>query len=700
GTALTEMLAADLERIGTLQMASSDDVASMRRDLGLRLDAPVGFRELSRIRQRLGSEWVIAGSYLRLGGEDPQLRVDAWLRNTITGATRLTVSRRGREKDLFTLTDALAGDLRRALGDRPQGNDKLNGKLARRSGAMPFAPPAQRLYAEGLGLLQRRDAQAAVERLTAAAEADHDFPGVWLALARAYQLLGFERQAEDAALNAVQRSHGLPERERLITEATYLHLVRRRQEAVERRRRVYELSGQFEDGLELSRAQAFAGQGREALASTRELRERFPGRRDDARLALHEQGIYLLIEDYPQAIAAGQRAIAAARRQGMVQAEIEALHLTAASRIPVETVAVCGPVLEQIGLARRKAEALGDRILLAEVLNSLGDALSDCDDTQAAAERTYRKVADLYREVGAPAKLSSVLDDLGHIRGREGDLLGAERLQREAFEGCLSTGLRHCGARYLVGLGQKRVQRGELAEGRRMIEEGIRLNDRLGSRFRVVAGQGSLAELTGWNGDLAQAVELHRQVLAGWREIGLPYGVGGSQSDLAFWLAELGHGAEALQHARQALTLLDPSETYAVAHARASLALAQLASGDPEAADRESALAFTTLRPPREETTSFYIWGVRARVLLRRGRLDDAEAVIDAGLEAARHNGFVLFELQGRLFRAELALARGRPAIARQLAADLAVEARVKGLGLIAQRCGSLIARAKSEPRG
>ena len=98
---------------------------------------------------------------------------------------------------------------------------------------MPFSPPAQRLYAEGLELLQRRDAQGAVERLTAAAEADRNFPGVWLALARAYQLLGFERQAEEAALNAVQRSHGLPERERLITEATYLHFVRRRQEAVE-----------------------------------------------------------------------------------------------------------------------------------------------------------------------------------------------------------------------------------------------------------------------------------------------------------------------------------------------------------------------------------------------------------------------------------------------------------------------------------
>src|SRR6185295_14684142 len=162
-------------------------------------------------------------------------------------------------------------------------------------------------------------------------------------------------------------------------EATYLHLVRRRPEAVERRRRVYELSGEFEDGLELSRAQAFAGQGREALASTLELRRRFPDRRDDARLALHEQGVYLLIEDYPQAIAAGERAIAAARRQGMVQTEIEAVIYSALPRIRVGTVAVCSDVLEQMSLARRKAETLGDRLLLAGVLENLSKVLSDCE---------------------------------------------------------------------------------------------------------------------------------------------------------------------------------------------------------------------------------------------------------------------------------------------------------------------------------
>jgi hypothetical protein len=59
-------------------------------------------------------------------------------------------------------------------------------------------------------------------------------------------------------------------------------------------------------------------------------------------------------------------------------------------------------------------------------------------------------------------------------------------------------------------------------------------------------------------------------------------------------------------------------------------------------------------------------------------------------------NGFVTYELSGRLLRAQLALAHGCFANATGLAMDLGAEARAKGFGLIAQRCGKVIAEAKS----
>jgi DNA-binding winged helix-turn-helix (wHTH) protein len=567
-------------------------------------------------------------------------------------------------------------------------------KAAVTSGAMPAAAPARRLYTEGLEWLRRRDALAAVERLEAAVAADPASPDAWLALAQAYELLGSVRRAEDAALKAMQRSNGRPERQRLSAEAAYLRIARRQPEAADRLRRLYELSRHaFEDGLALAETQAQAGQTQEALATIAELRREHPDARDDARLIMLETDIFQGIEDYPQEIVAARKAVVAAHRQGMIQIEVRALQRLARTRLRTGSVAECGRALDELALARRKAEATGDRFLLAGVLQELGNALFDCTGS-SSAEQAYREAIELYREVGALGKLPAPLYNLGSVRLKEGDLLEADRFMREALETCQAHGIL-CRERFLHPIGVNRMHRGELAEARRMVEEGIRLNRQLGNRNRVAEAQSFLPDLAGWSGDLAQAVELQRQVLALRQEIGVPNGIAWAHSDLAAWLAESGRGAEALEHARQAAALaVKDGETSLVAYSRASLALAHRAAGDLAAADRESARAVALLHPPRLPFASFYVWRIRAQVLLERGQLAAAEASIDEGLELARRSGMATYELEGRRLRAELALARGQSWEARRLASELAAEARAKGFGLIAQRCETVIAQA------
>jgi tetratricopeptide (TPR) repeat protein len=687
---MTEMLAADLGQGGSLRLVPSDDVASMRRDLGQRLDGPMGPPELAQIRRRLGSDWVVVGSYLLLEGQDPPLRVDVLLRHTGTGETRVTLSRRGREKDLFTLSGALAADLRNALGKPPEEGGGMAG-----ASAMPAAPEAQRLYAEGLELLRRRDALAAAGRLEAATAADPAFPGAWLALAQAYELLGAERQAEDAALKALQRSSGLPERQRLAAEAACLRTARRLPEAVERQRRLYQLSRHdLEDGLALCDVQIRAGQRKGGLGTLAELRREHPADREDARLGILEVEALSGLEDYRNAIGAADRAIAAARRQRMVQVEVRSLSRLAVARIRAGTHADCRPALDDLDLARRKAEATGDRFLLASVLQNLGAALSSCDET-VRSEQAARQAIDLYRGLGAQGKLPPLLYNLGLSRLNRGDLLGADSLMREALDTCAAHS-NLCRERFLHPIGANRLHRGELAEARRMIEEGIERNLALGNRNRVAEAKSFLPDLAFWSGDPARAVELQRQVLALREEIGIRGGIASAHSDLATWLAEAGRGAEAVEHARRAIALTgEPGGASAGACILSSLALADLAAGDLAAADRESARALALLPLPQNPFCSFSIWQVRTRVLLARGQLDAAAAAIDQGLELARHSGFVTYELQGRLFQAELALARGRSGEARQLAAELAAEARAKGFGIIAQRCGAVIAKVR-----
>jgi DNA-binding winged helix-turn-helix (wHTH) protein/tetratricopeptide (TPR) repeat protein/TolB-like protein len=687
GTALSEMLAADLARGGS-RLVASDDVASLRRDLGLEPGAPLGRRELALLRRRLAAEWVVTGSYLVLAGSE--LRVDAQLRRTGTGEVRARASRRGRTGDLFAVTDALARDLARDGAGAVAGEPgETAGRGPGAAAAVPADPRAQRLYAEGLAYLQRMDARAAADRLEEAVAADPGFPGAWLALARASELVGATRRAEEAALAAVARSGNRPETERLAAEAVHLRLAQRRPEAVARLQHLYALTGRLEDGLALAADEVGAGQAQEALATVGGLRRTHPAAAGDARLDLVEADAFVLIEDFPRQRVAAERALTAARRRGMVQVEIRALRRLADVQSNERDPAGCRSGAATLATALRKAEALGDRLLVADVLHGRGGFFRDCQDA-AAADESYRQAIERYREVGALGKLPLSLYNLGNSRLDAGDLLAADSLMREAMELCQAHGTR-CRERFLHPLGVNRLHRGELAEARRLIEEGIELNRKLGNRNRVAEATGFLPDIAGWSGDLAQALEHARRVLALRQAIGSPYRTAWARTDLALWLVENGRSAEAATEARRALTLAagqgDPQLT---ACAQGYLAFALLAAGDLAGADRESARALAQVRPPRGPLCSFQTLRVRAEVLLARGELDAAGALIDEGLELARRGGFAAFELQGRLLRARLTQARGHHAEAGRQAAELAEEARAKGFGLIAARAEAL----------
>jgi DNA-binding winged helix-turn-helix (wHTH) protein/predicted Zn-dependent protease len=686
GTALAEMLAADLgsgKRGTPLQLIPGDEVAIMRRDLGLHLEAPLGRAELAKIRRHLGSEWVLLGSYLVLPGEDAPLQVEALLRDTGTGETLAAVSRRGRQGDLFELSDSLASDLRRALGEPATTADG-------EARALPATPGAQRLYAEGLAAYQDREPALAIEKLQAAAAVEPRFPTTWLVLAQAQELLGSGAFAQTAAQKAVEQAGGWPERQRLAAQIVFLHAAHRLPEAVEATRRLYELSGHsFEDGLALGDLLLRSGRPQDALALIAGIRREHPVERDDARLALIEADSFSWQDDNANTAIASERAVAAARQQGMAHIEIMALHKLAIARIHRDGAPVCEGALAEIALARRKAEASGDRLLLSGVLLDLGAALMACDRPDQA-EATQQETLAVLRSAGAFAKMAPLLFNLGASRLRRGDLLGADPLMREALATCESHGGALCRERFLHPIGVNRLHRGELAEARRMIGEGIALNLRLGNETRVAEARSFLPDLAAWGGDLARAVELQRQVVDAREKRGEPRAVAFAHSDLAYWLADAGRGAEALEHARRAMALASEQVATVRACSQASLAFAELASGDPAAADRDSAAALAQQRPPRNPFCSFMVWRVRSQVLLARGRLADAAALIDEGLDLARRNGFVTYELQGRLFRAQLAGKRGRSAEARQLAEDLAAEARAKGFGLIARRCAGL----------
>src|SRR5262249_52911581 len=142
-----------------------------------------------------------------------------------------------------------------------------------------------------------------------------------------------------------------------------------------------------------------------------------------------------VLGEYKALIAVAERALTAARRQGRPEIEVRALKRLAVARVRAGTTAACGPAREEMALARRRAEELGSRFLLAGVLNDSAIVLEMCE-SRVGTEAVYLELIDLYRQLGALGKVPSLLYNMGSDRIRLGDLLGADRLMREALETC------------------------------------------------------------------------------------------------------------------------------------------------------------------------------------------------------------------------------------------------------------------------
>src|SRR5215471_928451 len=117
GTTLPEMLTTELGAGGNLRMIAGEDVTRMKADLGLPDADSYGAETLQRIGKVLGTEAIVAGSYLAPG--NGQLRLDLRLQHARTGETMDTVSVNGKGEQVSDLVDLVAragGRLRQKLG--------------------------------------------------------------------------------------------------------------------------------------------------------------------------------------------------------------------------------------------------------------------------------------------------------------------------------------------------------------------------------------------------------------------------------------------------------------------------------------------------------------------------------------------------------------------------------------------------------
>ena len=366
------------------------------------------------------------------------------------------------------------------------------------------------------------------------------------------------------------------------------------------------------------------------------------------RLHLQWRTLWYYRGDLERTLAADRAALAAARSEGDLAAQLQALWHLAHDETQVAAGGPSGSQAEALALARD----LGDPAALARSLARQG---SDSGFLATPAERelalqTLDQAVNLAREVGDPALLHYVLCELWGV--------------------------------------------GRLPQARAALEEALTLVRRLGDRREEVGTLAKLADLLARQGDFPAAMEYARQGLTLAEQVDSPTYGAWNRRALGQALVALGQMEEGVAHLREAAQTFEMLAWRTMqAGSLLRLGLALQLAGDGAAATEALEQVLVLSRETHEVYESAYALAALGELRLADG---EKEASSQALAEAAAlspqiglpwHQGGTLLHIAaGRLLlgQVEAALSATEEAIRLAEAEDLR-EVRARGLQLRAQ---------------
>jgi eukaryotic-like serine/threonine-protein kinase len=392
-TALAEMLTTELAAGEKLRTIPGENVARMSVELSLPEYSSFAPDTLVRIRNYLGADAVVYGSYMLLSGSSTRVRMDLRLQNSVNGYLLATISEEGYAADLLALVSRGGSALREKLGVA-----KLDPEQAELSHtALPATPDAARFYADGLERLRMFDTLGALAAFEKAVAEDDRNAMAHAALATALSMLGYPVQASEQSRIAIELSRKLGRESRLVLEGRSREAALEWKQAAEVYRTLF---GFFPDnldyGLRLASALTSAGEAKDAEATIERLRK-FPAPdRDSPQIDIAEARIAGALSDFRRQQAISARAAVKGQERGAK------LLVACAKLIEGGALANLGELTEARAVfeeARGTFQDVGDRSSLAHSLSRLGD-LDSIDGDLASARRRYEQALTLRTELG------------------------------------------------------------------------------------------------------------------------------------------------------------------------------------------------------------------------------------------------------------------------------------------------------------
>src|SRR5208282_4258749 len=508
-TALTEMLTTELAAGGQLRMASGEDVNRIKSDLSLAEPESLAITTLNQIRDRVGADITVSGSYVELGKEPgKQVRLDLRIQDASAGETIFSVAETGTVDQLFALVSRSGTDLRAKLG-APMVSSVEEAQV---QAALPSTPEVARLYSQGLSKLRTSDAPTAQKLLARVVTIDPDFAPGHSALAAAWSALGYDEKAKAEAKRALDLSYNFSRQEHLSIAGQYSELSRAWDSAVESYSQLFNLFPDSVDyGLWLSRAQTSAGRGKDALGTLETLRKLSSPSGQDPQIDLAEAQADESLGNFKQELAAAD-------------------------------------------LAARKGEALGERLLVARSLVKKGWAQLRLGQGKEAIE-VLQQAKGLFAEAGDVQGVASTLHIIGNVRSEQGEYTQAEQSYQDALAVFRRIGDRRAMAKSTNGLAIVSYERGNLSRAKQLYGQYLAIEREVGSKINTAGALGNLANVAEAQGDLAESRTLNEESIEIFAEVGDQRAMGTALGNLAGLLFEQGDLAGAKKRYQEALEI-------------------------------------------------------------------------------------------------------------------------------------------------
>ena len=495
-TALAEMLTTELAAGEQLRLIPGENVAEMKTSLSLPEEDTYSKATLNRIRENVGTDNVVVGSYLALG--NGRVRVDLRLQDASSGETLAAVADSGKEAEVSDLAARVGERLREKLG---AGSVTTADAGAVRA-SLPSNPEAARLYSEGLAKLRVFDALGARDLLEKAVAVDPNYASAHSALAGAWGTLGYDAKAKEEAKRAFELSENLSRQDRLMIEGRYRETASEWDKAVE----IYQTLWTFfpdnlDYGLRLASAQTSAGKGKEALGTVEAMRKLPSPANEDPRIDQTEANAAESLGDFKRQQSAAAIATEKARQQGAKLFEARALYSEGWA------LQNLGQFKEAMGAAeesKRIYSATGDRPGVGRVLGLTGTALLRQGDVPGAL-RAYQDALFVSRQTGSSSGMSVALNNIANILLLRGDLSGAGKQYEQASSIFHEIGDKDYEGYALTNIADVFSLRGEWATTKSSAEKALALFREIGDKDGQAYGLVAIGSALAQQGDLAAA---------------------------------------------------------------------------------------------------------------------------------------------------------------------------------------------------